>query len=78
MRIKSSSFDSETKSRLRGEYELLLSFNEYNDIMKMSEYHRKACKLLKEPTSFLDTNDSWTFGSPSVLYMFHRTNGNLD
>ncbi|EGW36041.1 LuxR C-terminal-related transcriptional regulator [Desulfosporosinus sp. OT] len=66
------------KNRLLGEYELLLSFTGYNDIGKMSEYHRRACSLLESPSSILDGKGSWTFGSPSVLYMFYRKSGELE
>lgn len=69
---------SELKTRLMGEYELVLSFTGYNDIEKMSEYHKRACSLLKTPSYILDGTASWTFGSPSVLYMFHRKPGELD
>ncbi len=72
------SIDDDYKKRLLGEFELLLSFTGYNDIEKMSEYHRRACKLLKEPTNILDVKGSWTFGSPSVLYMFYRKSGELE
>ena len=71
------SLDADYKNRLLGEYELLLSFTGYNDIEKMSEYHRRACDLLKSPSSILDGKGSWTFGSPSVLYMFYRKTGEL-
>lgn len=71
--------DEEYKNRLLGEFELLLSFTGYNDIEKMSEYHRRAYQLLKEPSSHLDVKKgSWTFGSPSVLYMFYRKTGELE
>jgi len=72
------SVDDDYKNRLLGEFELLLSFTGYNDIEKMSEYHRRACNLLKEPSTILDLKGSWTFGSPSVLYMFHRKSGELE
>jgi len=70
--------DEDYRNRLLGEFELLLSFTGYNDIEKMSEYHRRACKLLKEPSTILDLKGSWTFGSPSVLYMFYRKSGELE
>ncbi len=67
------------KDRLLGEYELLLSFTGYNDIGKMSQYHQRACALLKTPSSnFDDKKGSWTFGSPSILYMFYRKSGELE
>lgn len=63
---------------LMGEFELLLSFTEYNDILKMMGQIKKASALLENPTEFVDTKGGWTFGSPSVLYMFHRQAGNLE
>lgn len=66
------------KNRLLGEYELLLSFTVYNDIEKMSAYHQKASKLLNSASTILDGRGSWTFGSPSVMYMFYRTTGELE
>ena len=65
------------RSRLLGEYELLMSFTAYNRINEMAEHHRRASTLLKEPSSFLYSNAIWTFGSPSVLYMFYRETGKL-
>ena len=76
--IQDGSMDSESIETLSGELELLLSFTRYNDIMGMSEHHKRACALLKEPSVFMDTTGSWTFGSPSVLYMFYRESGKLE
>lgn len=70
--------EDDYKNRLLGEFELLLGFTGYNDIEKMSEYHRRACKLLKEPSTILNATGSWTFGSPSILYMFYRKSGELE
>ena len=70
--------DKEYKDRLLGEYELLLSFTGYNDIEKMSQHHKRACQLLTSASSLLGVKASWTFGSPSVLYMFHRSSGELE
>ena len=78
MLMQGSSLDPDSINRLMGEFELLLSFTSYNDIMGMSEHHKKACKFLKEPSVFMDTKGSWTFGSPSVLYMFYRECGKLE
>jgi ATP-dependent transcriptional regulator len=76
--MQSSNLDPDSVNRLMGEFELLLSFTKYNDIMGMSEHHKKACELLKEPAVFMDAKGSWTFGSPSVLYMFYREPGKLE
>ncbi len=75
--LESSKLDPLQIQRLMGEFELLLSFTKYNDITEMSKHHKKAWNLLKEPSTFMDTKGSWTFGSPSVLYIFHRESGTL-
>jgi len=72
------SLDGESLNNLMGEYELLLSFTGYNDIGKMLEHIKKAVGLLKQPAKFIDTKEGWTFGAPSVLYMFYRETGKLD
>jgi len=69
--------DASYKERLLGEYELLMSFTEYNDIEKMAGYFKEAYKLLTESSLILDNQSSWTFGSPSVLYLLYRKSGEL-
>lgn len=65
-------------NEIMGEFELLLCFSEYNDIMKMYEHINNSYKLLQHnPATFIDTRDGWTFGSSSVLYMYHRNIGDL-
>lgn len=76
--IRDSSLDAESIDALTGELELLLSFTRYNNIMGMSEHHQRACQLLKKPSAFMNSTGSWTFGSPSVLYMFYRESGGLE
>ena len=49
--------------------ELLLSFLEYNRIDAMSRRHRRALELLRGPAALINTKSTWTFGSPSILYM---------
>lgn len=68
---------SEKRNNYLAEYELIVSFAEYNNIEKMSEHHKKACELTAKVSAILDPEDNWTFGSPSVLYMFHRETGKL-
>ncbi len=68
----------ERRNALMGEFELLLSFTGYNDILKMSQHIESASRLLTHQAEFIDTKGGWTFGSPSVLYMFHREVGQLD
>ncbi|MFX4263749.1 LuxR C-terminal-related transcriptional regulator [Pelotomaculum propionicicum] len=75
--LESPDLDHDSRNQLIGEYELLQSFTKYNDIMEMSQHHRKACELVRTSAVFLDTKGPWTMGSPSVLYMFHREAGKL-
>jgi LuxR family maltose regulon positive regulatory protein len=72
-----ASLDEDLRHRLLGEFELLLSFTAYNDLKRMSAYHRKAYALLKRPTSLYDRKVNWSFGSPSVLCLYYRESGKL-
>jgi LuxR family maltose regulon positive regulatory protein len=70
-------------SRVRGELAMLMSFPQFNDIAKMSEYHRKAFDYLKRgsasPKSVIFFgNMSWTLGTASVLCLYWRTSGELE
>lgn len=66
------------KNNYLGECELVMSFLKYNDISAMSELHRNACSLMNRVSRTIDPQGTWTFGSPSVAMMFHRTAGMLD
>ena len=49
----------------------------YNDISKMSHFHRSASRQMSRPAISIRNDGGWTFGSPSVLMMFHRESGGL-
>ena len=70
--------DQKSKNQLLGEFELIISFTKYNDIKAMSVHHQKAGLLMTEPTAVIDENGIWTFGSPSILYLFYRESGRLE
>lgn len=74
---KNGDVENQPLREIKGELELLLSFTEYNDLKKMGEHIKAACDLMERPAQFMDTRGGWTFGSPSVVYMFHRTSGQL-
>ncbi len=76
--LADGSIKSDIVRELMGEFEILLSFSEYNNIKNMLAHYRKAGTLLQNPAKFMDTRGGWTFGSPSVLYMFHREVGKLE
>lgn len=67
----------EEKSQLMGEYELMLGIASFNDMFMMGEHFAKAESLLRFPPKSLASNNSWTFGSPSVLCLYHREAGAL-
>ena len=75
--IRESELSQRQKNRLLGEMELLLSFLEYNRIDAMSRRHRRALELLRGPAALINTKSTWTFGSPSILYMYWRETGKL-
>lgn len=66
------------RGNLLGERDLIMSFLSYNDISAMSRLHRSASEQMSRPAISIRSDGGWTFGSPSVLMMFHRENGNLD
>ncbi|SKC76942.1 helix-turn-helix transcriptional regulator [Maledivibacter halophilus] len=76
---KQNGLHEEDTRILTGQLALLQSFAAFNDIEKMSALHRKAWEVLDGPFSNrTDWNDSWTFGQPSVLYLFWSASGALD
>ena len=67
----------EEKGNLLGECDLIMSFLMYNDISKMSQFHRSASAQMTRTAISIQRDGGWTFGSPSVLMMFHRSSGSL-
>ena len=67
----------EERGDLLGECDLIMSFLCYNDISAMSRLHRSASSQMSHPAISIRNEGGWTFGSPSVLMMFHRAPGLL-
>ena len=65
------------RGNLQGECSLIMSFLKYNDISAMSRLHRSASRQMSRPAISIHKSGGWTFGSPSVLMMFHRAPGAL-
>ncbi|KXL52173.1 HTH-type transcriptional regulator MalT [Anaerotignum neopropionicum] len=65
------------QEQLMGEYELLQGISAFNDLMEMGKHFKKAVALLTAPPQSISANNSWTFGSPSVLCLYHREAGSL-
>ncbi|MDR1705597.1 MAG: LuxR C-terminal-related transcriptional regulator [Clostridiales bacterium] len=64
--------------KITGEFALLTSFKEYNDIQKMSEGHKKALACLDGPSTFFIRAGQWTFMNVSVVNMFWSKTGELE
>ena len=75
---ENSTIDQTEKNNLLGESELIMGFTAYNDIKAMSSFHRRAAELMTRDALNTDSKGSWTFGSPSVLWMYHKDAGGLD
>ncbi len=73
----SPKLNDQSRVKMAGEFEVLLGFTKYNSISGMAAHNHRAWELLQGPAEFIDINGSWTFGSPSVLYMFYRERGKL-
>ncbi|MFA9466256.1 MAG: LuxR C-terminal-related transcriptional regulator [Velocimicrobium sp.] len=67
----------EERTQLTGEYELLLSYHAFNNLNKMREHHQKAYELIHVAPRFIDLKDIFTFGAPSILYLYYREAGKL-
>ena len=68
---------SEETAYFLGEIEILRSVVKFNDIQKMAIHHKNAKKLLNRNVSLSPDSSGWSFGSPSVLYLYHRKSGEL-
>ena len=73
-----SELSAQERGNLLGECYLITSFLMYNDISQMSRLHRSASAQMSRPAISIRSDGGWTFGSPSVAMMFHRTPGALD
>ena len=71
------SLTDKIRGDLLGECDLIMSFLCYNDIAAMSKLHKSACAQMSGTAVSIRNYGSWTFGSPSVLMMFHRDSGRL-
>lgn len=76
--VEACDLPQEKKNAILGETELLISFTEYNDIAAMSRHHRKAYDLLGKRAALINMRSTWTFGSPSVMCLYHRSAGSLN
>lgn len=75
--IEECDLSENEKNIILGETELLISFTKYNDIAEMSRHHRCAFELLGKRASLINIRSTWSFGSPSVMCLYHSESGSL-
>ena len=66
------------KNRIFGEIALAESFLYFNNVAKMIEYQKKAYTLFTGARSQISSKKAlFTFGSPHVLFLYHKSRGEL-
>lgn len=75
--IENSYKNHESYTELLGEYYVLQSFNQFNDLKKMKKNLEKAYELLKKPSRILGTRTSFMFCCPSPLALYHTKPGHI-
>jgi LuxR family maltose regulon positive regulatory protein len=63
---------------LKGRYALIKAAGAYNDLAKMHAGCREALEILCETAGEIADSTPFTFGCPSVLFLFWRESGCLD
>lgn len=63
--------------RIKGEYMLLISLGDFNDVFKMEEGQRKALKILNSQTDMIKSDTPWLFAATSTLSMLWSESGKL-
>lgn len=73
-----SDMSGEVKNKLLGESAVIKSLISFNDTEKMVVYFKEACRSLPQGTELVGANWSYTFGCPSILYLYYNRAGSLD
>lgn len=75
---KNPEMPGEEKKKLLGEAAVIKAIMSFNDTSKMLHYFKESCLLLPGGTELVGANWSYTFGSPSVLFLYYNRAGGLD
>lgn len=68
----------QNKNEILGEIALVESFLYFNDIRLMSEHCKRAYELLHgKKSSIMCSEMMYSFGSPNILYLYHKEYGGL-
>jgi LuxR family maltose regulon positive regulatory protein len=71
-----SGIESE-RNALMMNYERFLALSKFNSIEGMSYHHRRALDYKDDKYRTEEWSVNWTFGSPSILMLYHSKNGAL-
>lgn len=63
---------------IEGEYTLLASMRDFNDLSKMKDSHKAAWDLLKKPSAIIKSSAIWGYTTPSALNILWRESGKLE
>ncbi len=74
---ENTTLSEEEKNNIHGEREILSSFIAFNDYTLMNVCQRRALTLLTRTSQVVNRDAAWTFGSPSIVMMYHRSSGDL-
>ncbi|NNJ32844.1 helix-turn-helix transcriptional regulator [Lacrimispora defluvii] len=69
-------FNQEELQRIKGEYILMTTLGDLNDITKTTEGFKRALEFLGKPSTLIRTNTLWMYNS--VLNMHWRESGELE
>ncbi|NLP18619.1 MAG: helix-turn-helix transcriptional regulator, partial [Firmicutes bacterium] len=72
-----NNYSPEQLREIEGEYTLLRSLGEFNDIGKMKEGQKKAQGLLGKPSRIIAASAPYLFATPSILSVLWRDVGKL-
>ena len=70
--------EEEERRKIKGEFLLLLSVYECNDLSKMLEYQKQAWDSMEKASELLKLNLPWVFAAASPLNIFWSKSGELE
>ena len=76
--IEKEYVNNKNQQELLGEYYVLKSFLSFNDLNLMKVCFEKAYELLKKPSRIISSRNSFLFGCPSPMALYHNTVGMID
>lgn len=75
---KGTGFDQGELRKIKGEYTLLASMRDFNDIYKLKVSQKTAWEILGKPSEIIQKSTMWGYTTPSVLNIIWRESGELE